>query len=126
MVTSGLATATSWVGPSSFLRVSVARMAVILALRRPPPIGHSEPRQPPDPLVRGRAPLRLDRACDPQRLGARRGGLQPVHAAPADPHQRRSGQQRMVLPDLPGGGLVEVGVLARDERAAAPADPDAL
>jgi hypothetical protein len=32
----------------------------------------------------------------------------------------------MVLPDLAPRGLVEVGVIAGDERAAAAADPDAL
>src|SRR5215216_7045991 len=127
MVTSGLATVPSCVGPSSFLRVSVARMGVILALSRPPYIGYSQRPEGPGPLGRAAARLRLDGARDPQRRGAWRGGFQPVHAAPGDPDDGWSGEQRAVLLDGPGRGLVDVAVLAAgDVDAATPADLHAL
>src|SRR5215217_400124 len=127
MVTAGLAACTSCVGPSSFLSVSVARMMVILALRRPPYIGHSQPSRKPDPLCGGWRPLGLDGARDPQRCGAWSGRLQAVHAAAGGPDEGRACEQRAVLADLSAGRLVQVGVLAAgDERGGAAADRDAL
>src|SRR5215207_1939338 len=100
MVTAGLATCTSCVGPSSFLSVSVARMRSILTLRRAPYIGHSEPLPRAEPLL------------------AQRRRLQAVHAAPGGPDQRGAGEQRAVLADLAVRRLVKVGVVAAgDERA---------
>src|SRR5829696_2266724 len=118
MVTAGLATCTSCVGPSSFLSVSVARMRSILTLRRTPYIGHSEPLPRADPLLPWRPRLGRDGPRDAQRGDAWRRRLQAVHAAPGGPDQRGAGEQRAVLADLAVRRLVKVGVVAAgDERA---------
>src|SRR4051794_25872700 len=112
-----------WVGPSSFLRVSVARMQVILRLRRGVHIGQME-------RPEGRYPLRARAGVlgpcgtrDLQELPALAGALQAQHQPALLPDQRRAGEQGVVLAHVTAGGDVEVGVrAAADERAEVAAD----
>src|SRR5215211_4377167 len=121
MVTSGLAASKSCVGPSSFLSVSVARMSVILDLRPGPYIRHSVPPEGRVPLGAERDPLRPHGTRDLQGFGAPRRRLEPVYPPACGPHERRPGEQWMVLADLAVRSLVEVGVpAARDEGAEPP------
>src|SRR5690349_7003690 len=99
MVTAGLVAAGSCGGPSSFLRVWVARMDIILLLRRAPYIGHSGRTSGPLPLAADAPHLRPDGLRDLQDFLAPCGGLQAVHATRCGPHQRRSRQQRLILVD---------------------------
>src|SRR3954468_21050604 len=105
-----------WVGPSSFLSVSVARMRVILRLRQGLHIGQMERPEDPDPLPGEAHVLAPSRSGDLQDFPVVRGGLQAQHEAALLPDQRGPGEQRVVLADLAVGSDVEVGVLpAREE-----------
>src|SRR5215210_8414189 len=126
MVTAGLVASKSGVGPSNFLRVSVARMKSMFALSRPPYIGHSVSHPRPDALLVQGAPLGADGTGDFQHFCALCGALQTVHAATSGPDQRRPGEQRLLLVHAPVRRLVEVGVIAGDERAEPAVDLHAL
>src|SRR4051794_1628189 len=86
-----------WVGPRSFLRVSVARMRSILRLSGGVHIRQMERVGTPHPLLAGTEVLGGDRGGDFQEFPASRGALQAQHAAGALPDERRSGEQRRVL-----------------------------
>src|SRR5918998_6171993 len=135
MVTDG-ASPMAWFGPRIFFSVVVAArmsslrevlMTVILGLRGRFHIGRTEPIRAPDPLPRAPYPLPGRRACDRQRQGAIRAGLEPEHEPGSLPDEGRSGEQRGVLLDRPARRLVQVRVLAAgDVGAAAAGDLDRL
>src|SRR5919199_6828479 len=111
------------VGPSNFLRVSVARMKGILRLRSGLHIGQMERPHEVHPLPAAAGVLASDRTPDLQGFRSRGGRLETEHEAVLLPDQRGAREQRVVLLDVTVRGDVEVGVLAaRDERAEAVAD----
>src|SRR4051812_50121459 len=122
MVTAGLVASKSCVGPSSFLSVSVARMNTILPLSRTPYIGHSVRSRRPLPLPGRGDHLGLYGTRDLQHFRAVRGALQAVHTAACGPDQRGAGEQRPILVHPALRTLVEIHVIAHDDRARPPAD----
>src|SRR5215211_8545733 len=126
MVTAGLVASMSCVGPSSFLRVSVARMKDMFVLSRPSYIGHSVPHPQPDALLTQVAHLGVHGTGDFQRFCALRGALQAIHAATSGPDERGAGEQRLLLAHAALRRLVEVGVIAVDEGAEPAVDLHAL
>src|SRR5215218_7264631 len=115
MVTAGLMASMSCVGPSSFLRVSVARMKDMFVLSRPSYIGHSVPHPQPDALLTQVAHLGVHGTGDFQRFCALRGALQAIHAATSGPDERGAGEQRLRPAPAPPRRLVGVGVIAVEE-----------
>src|SRR4051794_2989322 len=111
-----------WVGPRSCLRISVARMKVILRLRRAAYIGQMERVGTLDPLPTGARVLVGHGPGDLQGFPA---GLEAHDQSVLLPDERRSGHQRVLLAHLALLVDVEIGVTAVDRGAGVPVDADA-
>src|SRR4051794_10830959 len=111
-----------WVGPRSCLRISVARMEVILRLRRATHIGQMERDPGPDPLP-GRP--RVLAGYGPGDLQGFPAGFEAHDQAVLLPDERGSGHQRVLLAHYPVLVDVEVGMPAADRGAGVVVDPHA-
>src|SRR5215218_5736557 len=115
-----------WVGPSSFLRALVARMTVILRLRKGLHIGQMERAEGSHPLVHAAPVLPPYGFRDLQGFPAIADTLEAEHEPVLGPDQGGPREQRAVLDDVAARRDVDVAVpAARDERAEMPVHADA-